>query len=188
VVEESGATTIVPVTVAHAGWIGTGVRRRLGADRVPKLAFLDWMVLGAPQPFLDALADMSDPTTTSQTVEHVSHIWPAGLDTPAVLAYVESMTAFSDDMWARAAREIADAFAVNASPLAAVAALDDPPPTLHLYAQPADPAFHAAQQAFAADHPWFHFGRLDAASHFPMFEIPDVLSEHLYDFVNGPEA
>lgn len=116
----------------------------------------------------------------------MSGMWTAGLDLPELVAYVESMAALPDGMWARAAREIATAFATHHSPVEAVAALDDPPPTLHLYAQPADPAFHAAQQAFAADHHWFHVERLDAASHFPMFEIPDVIATHLRLFVDIP--
>jgi len=184
VIEASGATTVVPCAVAHAGWIGIGLRRRLGAHFVPKLVFLDWMVLGAPGPFLDALAGMADASMTRQIVDQVSSMWTAGLDTPELLAYVDSMTAFSDEMWARAAREIAAAFAADNSPLSAVASLDDPPSTLHLYAQPDDPAFLAAQEAFAVDNRWFQVQRLNAASHFPMFEIPDAIAEHLRRFVD----
>lgn len=186
VIAESGATTVVPVTVAHGGWIGIELRRRLGADRVPKLTFLDWMVLGAPAPFLDALHDMADPATTRRVVDHVREMWLAGLDIPELLAYVDSMARFRDDMWARAAREISAAFAADPVPLEALAALDDPPATLHLYAQPAAPAFHAAQHAFAADHPWFRVEQLDAASHFPMFEIPGVMADRLQRFVDEP--
>lgn len=74
------------------------------------------------------------------------------------------------------------------APLDAVAALDPPPPTLHLYAQPSDEAYLDAQRAFAADHPWFEVVRLDAASHFPMFETPDAIVGLLNDFVSRDPA
>lgn len=183
VIEASGAQTIIPATVAHAGWVGIELRRRLGARRVPKLAILDWMVLGAPAPFLDALGAMADPATTRTIVEQVSGMWSGGLATPELLSYIDSMTASPDEMWARAASAIAAAFESNAVPLDAIAALDEPPSTLHLYAQPADPAFLDAQLAFAAEHPWFQVEHLDAASHFPAFEVPDTMAEHLRRFV-----
>ena len=101
-------------------------------------------------------------------------MWLAGLEIPALSEYVASMAEFPDEMWARAAREINAAFAEHPSPLDAIAALDPAPPTLHLYVQPADPGLLAAQQQYATEHPWFEVERLDAGSHFPMIEVPDV--------------
>ena len=80
-------------------------------------------------------------------------------------------------MWARVAREIAGAFERFGSPLEAVAALDTPLATLHLYAQPADPGFLDAQRGYADAHPWFEVEHLDAASHFQVLEVPDAVGD-----------
>ena len=82
-----------------------------------------------------------------------------------------------------AAREIAGAFERSGSPLEAVAALDPPPATLHLYAQPADPGFLDAQRGDADAHPWFEVEHLAAGSHFPELEVPEVVAGHLERFV-----
>ncbi|WP_143593652.1 hypothetical protein [Synechococcus sp. 1G10] len=49
-------------------------------------------------------------------------------------------------------------------------------PVLHLYAQPEDPGYLAAHQAFAANHPWFTLSKLDARSHFSTFEVADKIA------------
>lgn len=188
VIEQSGADVVVPVAVSHAGWVAIELRRRLGQERIPRLVFIDWMVLGPPPPFLDALDAMKAPTTTRAVVDQITGMWTAGLELPALDAYVASMAATPDDMWTRAAREITAAFEAAGAPLDAVAALDPPPPTLHLYAQPSDDAHMDAQRAFGSDHPWFEVVRLDAASHFPMFETPDEIAGLLHDFVTHEPA
>ena len=96
------------------------------------------------------------------------------------------MRQHSDEMWARAGREIAAAYAAHTSPLQAFAALPVPPPVRHLYAEPKDPAFLAAQQDFARTHPWFTVRRLDAAhTHFPMLEQPAELAAHVTRFAGS---
>ena len=182
VIDASGAATVIPVAAAHGGWVAIELCRRLGAERVPGLVFLDWMVLGAPAPFLGALAGMADRATTRAAVDGLSGMWLGDRDLPALSAYVASMAANDDEMWARAAREIAAQFEGHGVPLENVAKLDPPPPTLHLYAQPDDPAFLEAQQGFAADHAWFQVEKLDAVSHFPIFEVPDAIAAHLRRF------
>jgi pimeloyl-ACP methyl ester carboxylesterase len=109
-------------------------------------------------------------------------MWLGDLDLPALSTYVASMAANDDEMWARAAREIAAQFECHGVPLENVAEDDPPPATLHLYAQPGDPAFLDAQQGFAADHAWFRVEKLDAVSHFPILEVPDAMAEHLSRF------
>lgn len=183
VIDDSRANAVVPVAAAHAGWVAIALRRRLGPDRVPRLVFLDWMVMGAPAPFRDALMAMASPPTTRAVVDQITAMWVAGLDVPALSDYVGSMAASPDDMWARAAREISSAFEQFGTPLEALAALDPTPPTLHMYAQPADPAHLDAQLRYAGNNPWFEVEHLDAASHFPMFEVPDAIVGHLDKFV-----
>lgn len=183
IIEESGARNVVPVAAAHAGWVAIELRRRVGADLVPGIVFLDWMVLGAPEPFLGALAGMADRATTRAAVDGLTGMWLADIELPALSTYVRAMAESDDEMWARAAREIAAQFERNGVPLENVAKLKPAPPTLHLYAQPGDPAFLEAQQAFAAAHPWFQVEKLDAVSHFPVFEVPDAIAAHLARFV-----
>lgn len=183
VIDASRATSVVPVAVAHAGWVAFELRRRLGPARIPRIVCIDWMVLGAPAAFRDALTAMASPRTTRDVVDEITAMWVAGLDLPALSDYVASMAACPDDMWARGARAIAAAYDRCAVPLDAVAELDPPPPTLHLYAQPADPAYLDAQRRYADDHPWFEVERLDAASHFPMFEVPDTIAGYLETFI-----
>lgn len=184
VFEDAQADAVVPVAVAHAGWVAIELRRRLGPDRVPRVAFIDWMVLGGPPPFLEALAGMASPATTRAVVDQVTSMWVGDLEIPALSAYVASMAANSDDMWARGAREIAASFRQHGAPVEALAALTPPPPTLHLYAQPADPAYLDGQRQFAATHAWFEVEQLDAASHFPMFEVPDAIATRLTSFAS----
>jgi pimeloyl-ACP methyl ester carboxylesterase len=183
VIADSGAGQVVPVAAAHAGWLAIELRRGLGPDRVPKLVLVDWMVLGAPPPFLDGLAAMAAPETTRAVVGQLTGMWMDDLDLPDLAAYVATMTAYPDEMWARAAREIAAAFRQDASPVGAIGALDPVPATLHVYAQPADPGYLQAQQDFAAAHPWFGVERLNARSHFPMFEDPDAMARGIEGFV-----
>lgn len=185
VIDHSGADRVVPVAVSHAGWVAIELRRRLGPSRVPSLVFIDWMVLGAPPPFLDALAAMAAPATTRGAVEQLGAMWLADLNLPPLAAYVAEMASYPDEMWARAAREIIASFERFGSPLDAVAALDPPPETLHLYAQPDDPGYLEAQRGFAAGHPWFDVEHLDAASHFPMFEVADAMAGRIAELARS---
>ncbi len=183
VIEASQADLVVPVAMAHAGWVAIEVRRRLGA-RIPKLVLLDWIVLDPPPPFLGALQSLQDPTQWWQTREQLFSMWLQGLDIPALTHYVrEDMGSYPFEMWARAGREISNAYTKAGSPLQALASLDPPVPVLHLYAQPEDPGYLAAQQAFAAAHPWFQVLRLEARSHFPMYEVPDEMVVAIETFV-----
>lgn len=173
--------SVIPVTISHAGWVALELRRELGA-RVPKLAFLDWIVSEAPPPFLDILGGMQS-TYWRGAVDAVFGMWLHGVDNAAVIRFVrEEMAAYEGPMWARAAREISAAYAREGSPLAALARLPQPVPTLHLYAQPDDPGYLAYQQGFAAQHPWFQVKKLDARSHFPVLECPEHMAAILADF------
>ena len=185
VLEHAGVDRVVPVSAAHAGWVAIELRRRLGPSRVPRLVFLDWMVLGPPPPFLEALRGMASRPTTRAVVDQVTSMWMPNVDVPAITAYVQSMAAFPDEMWARAARAISEAFEEHGSPLDAVAALDPPPPTLHLYAQPPAGEYLEAQRGVAAERPWFAVEHLEATSHFPIFEVPDVIADRIDRFVRS---
>lgn len=181
--EQADVHRVVPVALSHAGWVAVELRRRLGAERVPAVVLLDWMVLGPPPPFLDALEGLQRQESWEQTRAALFDMWTRGLDIPPLIDYVAGMGAHGFDMWARAGREIAASFRAEGSPLEALGALEPPPRTLHLYAQPESAEVLAAQQGFAAEHAWFAVHRLDARSHFPMFEVPREMSALVEQFV-----
>lgn len=176
VIEASKVEEVIPVSISHSGWVSIELRRRLG-DRVKKLVFLDWIILDPPQSFLDVLAWLQDPQRWRETRGQLFDVWLAGSDNEAIVHHVrEEMGAFGADMWARAARCISAAYRSAGNPLKALATLQSPVPVLHMYSQPADPQYLAAQQTFAKDHPWFQVRRLDARSHFPALEVPDQVA------------
>ena len=183
VIEASGAQSVVPVALSHAGWIAIALRRALGA-KVARLVLLDWIILEAPPPFLGALQALQDPARWQPTREQLFSMWIHGLDIPELSRYVrEDMGSYGFDMWARAGREIGAAYAEAPSPLQALAALSPAVPVLHLYAQPEDPGYLAAQQSFSAAHPWFAVRKLHARSHFPLLEAPDEVAAAIEQFV-----
>jgi pimeloyl-ACP methyl ester carboxylesterase len=183
VIEASGAERVVPVALSHAGWVAIDLRRRLGS-RVSKLVLLDWIILDAPPPFLDALQSLQDEARWQQTRDHLFSMWIHGLEIPELSRYVrDDMGSYGFDMWARAGREIRSAYAAATGPLQELARLDPPVPVLHLYAQPDDPAYLAAQQSFSAAHPWFGVRKMHARSHFPLLEAPDEVATAIERFV-----
>jgi pimeloyl-ACP methyl ester carboxylesterase len=182
VVEASGAPQVVPVAMSHAGWVAIELRRRL-KERISKLVLLDWLVLEAPAPFLDALRGMQSPERWRDTVDQICMVWLHGMTNSELVRYVRGVVcAYGFTMWSRAAREISAAYGKAGSPLLALASLKPPVPVLHLYAQPGDAGYLAAQHAFAAEHPWFHVRKLAARSHFPMFEVPDEMASAIGEF------
>jgi hypothetical protein len=172
----------VPVALSHAGWVAIELRRKLG-PRVCKLVLLDWIILEAPPPFLEALQSLQDPTQWRQTREQLFSMWLDGLDIPELTRHVREMGSYPFEMWARAGREISSAYTKAVSPLRALATLDPPVPVLHLYAQPDDPGYLAAQQSFGAAHPWFQVCHVQARSHYPMIEAPDEIAMAIERFV-----
>jgi pimeloyl-ACP methyl ester carboxylesterase len=166
VIERSGVEQVVPVGVAHAGWVAIELRRRLGADRVPGVALLDWMVLGPPPPFLDALAGLQDESSWEAVRQGLFEMWTTGIDLPALDDNIAEMASHGFEDWSRAGREIAREFATYGSPVQALEQLQPECQVIHLYAQPSDESFLTAQRSYAASHPWFRVQRLDARSHF----------------------
>jgi len=184
VIEASEVQQVVPVALAHSGWVAIKLRQRL-ADKISRVVLLEWLIVEAPPPFLEALEGMQSPDRWRPTVERVFDSWVHGVDDPRLVHFVrEEMGAYGFEMWARAGREIRTAYAHWGNPLHALSSLDPPLQVLHLYAQPGDPAFLAAQQSFAATYPWFHVRKLvRASSHFPMFEVPQEIASAIEEFV-----
>jgi len=182
-----GLRRVVPVAIAHAGWIALGLRRRLGPDVVPGVVLLDWMFLGPPPPFLEALEALQRESDWQAVRAGLFAMWTEGLDLPELDAYVADMGRQDFAMWSRAGREISAAFAAEGAPAEAFARLTPECPVLHAYAQPADPDLLAAQQEFAAQHSWFRVERFDASSHFPPLEVPDAVAALVGEYVEQIE-
>ncbi len=188
VIDAGGLNEVVPVAQAHAGWLALELRHHLG-ERLRKLVLLSWIVLDPPPPFLAALAAMQDPERWTEAREALFSLWTEGVEDPKVVRFVyEEMGSYGFDLWSRGSREIAAAYAEAGSPLQALAKVEPPVPTLHLYAQPTDPGYLAAQEAFAAEHPWFTVRRLEARSHFPSIEVPDAVAQAIEEFVHQDPA
>ena len=185
VIEAAGVSRVVPVATAHAGWLAIELRRRLGPAKVPGIVLIDWMVTGAPPGFLAGLAALQDPARWSGARAGLFERWTTGVASAEVHAFVEKMGEYGFAMWSRAAREIGAAFQAHPNPLAVLEGLSPACPTLHLYAQPDDPGFLAAQQDFAASHPWFRVEKVDARSHFPTIEAPGPVAAAIAAFVRG---
>lgn len=188
VVDASGARQVVPVALSHAGWWALELRRELGAERVPALVLMDWIISEPPLAFTEALrALMSERWREAR--DGLFGMWLQGVKDENVIRFVrEDMGAFGEDMWARAAREIASAYAREGSPLRALFGLRPPTPTLHLYAQPDAHEYLEAQVAFSTQHPWFHVMKLPAISHFPALEVPDLVAAGIEALVSARET
>ncbi len=182
VLDQAGVGTVVPIGLSHAGWVAIELRRQLGAERVPGIVLCDWMVLGPPPPFLGALAGLQDPEHWHEVREALFGMWTTGVDLPDLDDQIAEMREYGFDTWARAGREISAQFSREGSPLDALSRMETPCPTLHVYAQPTDPEFLDAQLGFSRQNPWFEVQRLDAKSHFPMYERPDDMIEAIDTF------
>jgi pimeloyl-ACP methyl ester carboxylesterase len=184
VIEHSAAGAVVPVAVAHAGWVAIGLRRRLG-DRVAGIVLVDWIVGEPPAPFRAALHDLQVTESRGATVRSLTASWAGDSADPDVLRLLQRMREQDPDMWSRGAREIFTSYQRMGTPLKALAALSPPVPTLHLYAQPPDDSYLEMQRAFAEAHPWFHVERLTAKTHFPHIDEPEVTAEAVDWFVRS---
>lgn len=186
VIEASEAEAVIPVALAQAGWIAVELRRQLG-HRIPKLVLVDWLVLGAPPPFWEALRKLQSPQHWRAAATSLFQLWRHGVRNPTLDRYLDDMGACGFELWARAARAIRAAYEREESPLKALTRLTPSVRVLHLYSRSDDPAFQIAQEAFAIENPWFNAVKLDARSHFPMFEIPEDMARIIEEFTATPE-
>jgi pimeloyl-ACP methyl ester carboxylesterase len=188
VIEASKAQTVIPVSLAHSGWVAIELRRRLGV-RISKLVLVDWLVLDPPAPLAAALQGLQDRLHWEETRNRLFSTWLQGVGNEAVKNFVQfDMGIYGFEMWSRAAREIAAAYAKHGNPLLALEKLEPPVPTIHIYAQPSDPVYWQAQQSFASENPWFRAIRVNAISHFPMLEEPEEIAQAIETFVISPAA
>ena len=181
VIADSGSQSVVPVALAHAGWVAIDLRRSLG-DRVPGLVIVDWIVGEAPGPFLEALEDLRLDADRDDAVAGLLQQWQAGVTDPDLAGYLADMGAAPGEMWDRAAREIEGSYARHGSPLRALAELEHSPSILHLVPSGDDTCSFEGHRAYAAEHQWYHATALPARSHFPLFEAPRQAADEIERF------
>lgn len=201
VVEAAGARSIVPIAQAHGGWVAVELLRRLG-ERVSKLVLISWNPIitsnnPAATPILSAgqglqsdvlWGALQDESRWKDAMDRLVDTWVKTAPS-AVETQIRDETAvhgFED--WARAGREIAGMFRHEGDPLLALNGIGGRTPVLHLYLQPRDPDFLAAQEAFARSHPWFTVRRLDGVSHFPQLELTRETAGAIGEFIGQETA
>lgn len=183
VIRASRAERVVPVAMSHAGFVAMELQKRLGT-RVPGIVLIDWMVFDPPVAFMETLKRLQLAQTWEKALQELMTTWRAGGQNVALTRFLRrEVGSYQRAMWNRAAREISAGYAHGHTPMQTLLQLNPPLPVLHLYAQPDDPAYLAAQLTFARDYPWFHVRRLQARSHFPMFEAPAEMAAAIEGFV-----
>lgn len=184
VADDAGVERFVPCAASHSGFVAIELRRR-HPERVPKLVHVDWYVIPPPPPYRAVLEQLTSPDGWPAARDTLLEIWKAGVDLAEVDAALDVMREHDADMWMRSGREIAAGYARVGSPTTAWERLDPTVPVLHLYGQPQDPGFLAAQEEFAASHPWFSVRRLGGATHFAMIETPEAVAGAIEEFVRA---
>ena len=135
-------------------------------DRIPKLVLIDLLLVELHPPFLAALKALQDPEEWRPTRDQLFSMWTHGVTNSDVIDFVRrDMGSYGFDMWARAGREIATAYAEYGSPMQRLVSLQPHVPVLHLYAQPDDTGVLAAQRSLSAIHPWFSVRHHEERSH-----------------------
>jgi len=183
VIDSSKAEQLVPVALAHSGWIAIELRRRL-AHRIPKVVLCNWIVTDPPPAFKVVVKGLQDLNQWQQMRDRLFSLWLEGVDNPEATHFVRGiMGSASGEMWQRSGREIEKDYAKAGNPMRAMAALSPALPVLHLcQLEPHVPAW-TLQEEFAASHPWFHSHRLHAKGHFAAFEIPEEMARLIEAFV-----
>lgn len=186
VIEASGAKQVVVVAMHHSGWVAIELRRLLG-DKIAKIIHLDWVVFPPPQPYMDIVNGLADPAKWQEARQTLFTIWQTGVNNPPELVdFINGeMTSYGEEMWTRSGREIGASFEKWGFPLQALASLDPPVPTLHLYGQPKDPGYLKAQQDFASANSWYHVHQLNAESFFAEFDAADEIVQEVEKFINS---
>lgn len=182
VVEAAGLHSFVPVSASHSGWVAIELRRRLG-ERVPSIVHMDWLLVPPSERYLEVIRALQSPETWPDARDTLYRIWRSGVDDPDVEAVLAAMSEHGAEMWMRSGRKIEASFVENGCPFDALERLDPPVRVLHLYGQPTDEEYLAAQERFAAEHSWFRVRRLPARTHFAMTETPQESIDEIERFL-----
>jgi pimeloyl-ACP methyl ester carboxylesterase len=179
-----GVDSFIPCSASHSGWVAIELRRRV-PERVERIVHLDWMVAEPSVLYMNLLEQLQSSSNWAGARDALFEIWRGGVELGAVEDAIAVMTAQGQDMWMRSGRVIESSYRQHGSPLAALAALDTPPPALHVYGQPRSPEYLELQRAASTEHPWFSVDHLDVRSHFSMIEAPAAVAASIERFVTG---
>lgn len=197
VLEAAGATSVIPISQAHGGWVAIELLRRL-SDRVPNVVFISWnpvitsrnpaaaTILSASQGLQSEAvwSALQDKARSRAASDQLVDTWVKGAPAHVETQIRDETGSHPFEDWARAGREIAAMFGREGDPLMALSKMGRGTPVLHLYSQPRAPEFLAAQEAFARENPWFTVRRLDGVSHFPQLEAVDETAEAIRQFID----
>lgn len=140
--------------------------------------------MGAPPPFIAGLQRMQQPDGWDEVENQLFQMWRGAGENPGVDERIVRMNSYGADTWMRAGREIETAYQRHGAPIEGLASFDPPLPTMHVYAQPADPAVLETEQDFGSKHAWFTVHRVDAQSQLPQFEVSDQIAGLIEDFTS----
>jgi pimeloyl-ACP methyl ester carboxylesterase len=171
VADDAGVAEFVPCAASHSGFVAIELARRY-PERVPRLVHVDWYVVPPPPRYRDVLAQLTAEGGWPAARDTLCEIWKAGVELPEVDEALDVMRRHGAEMWMRSGREILAGYERVGSPTSAWEQLTPTVPVLHLYGQPHDPAFLAAQEEYAAAHDWFSVVKLGGWTHFAMIETP----------------
>lgn len=189
-IDSLGINQFITVSVAHAGWIAVELRRKL-VYRLPKMVFLDWIIIEPPPIFFETLEKMQQPEQWQSARDALFVGWSLG-DPNLAKPFYEFMTNYDFDMWSRAGQEIGRSYREFGSALRVLQTLSPAPKVLNLYsptqaanlyARGDDSSYFEAQQSFAKNYPWFHFRRLSSKSHLPSVEVTQEVADAIESFI-----
>ena len=169
--------------LAHAGWVGIELRRRLGhAHTRPRGRGLDRERGAGGVSARRSRTCAWTPTGTTQSPPCCSSGRPAS-PTRTSPAFLADMGAASGEMWDRAAREIEGSYARHGSPLRALSLLEHAGRRSCIWCRRrATRARFERDRAYTAEHHWYHAAELPARSHFPLFEAPRQAADEIERF------
>lgn len=181
-----GIERVVPVSTSHGGWANIGLTDRLGPARIPQSVVIDWIQVTPNADFHHAIAEIQDPALWEKGRRDLFDYWIGDTGIRDIVDHVNTeMAGYDFDMWARSGREIERAYARWRNPMQRMAAMEQPRPVMHVFSQPFEDKYLAAQQAFAADHPWFQPVKLAGTTHFPTLEQPAAVAAQIRSFMAG---
>lgn len=176
--------SFVPISHSHGGWAAMGMAEKAGRARVPQVMLLDLIMTTAPPEFVAGLHAIQNKETWVAGRQALVDAWLSGSDNEPVrqhMTYEAGGHGFA--MWARACREIENAYNTWGSPMGRLEKLTEPRPVRHVFSHPKDESYDALHEEFRAKNPWFSYTRLDGETHFPGVELPREVAAEIEDFL-----
>lgn len=183
-VDALGLDKVIPVSTSHGGWANIEATDRLGVARVPCSVVIDWIMVTPDESFFTMIDDIQDRTNWENGRSDFFGYWIGDTDNRDIVNHVNNeMAAFDYEMWARSGREIAQAYRKWGNPMLRMKAMAEPRPVTHIFSQPFEPEYLAAQLEFAVSNAWFKPTKLEGTTHFPTLEQPNAVADTIRAFL-----